>query len=215
MLIRNADRCWACLSGPHLFHFTGLTWNWSYPRASLYFPKPRTALFPQGRIPLSTSPALMWHWCPPLESHLLADVFSKVGVLVLNHWCRTYQLYPDSGGQIGQDKSWIVPTYACKPSVKPRHQALPDSLQTCQFNLEVLWVICVCQAILQWDIIVGPIDVGHDSVPWLFICAKGFKFESVTFLTLLRTPNIVCIPEDVSHATSNCYVKIMADLLCS
>ena len=33
------------------------------------------------------------------------------------------------------------------------------------------------------------------------------------FLTMLRTPNIVCIPEDISHATSNSFVKIMADLL--
>ena len=55
----------------------------------------------------------------------------------------------------------------------------------------------------------GPIDVGHDSVPSSFICAKGFRFESVTFLTMLRTPNIVYIPEDVSHATSNSRIAII------
>ena len=86
--------------------------------------------------------------------------------------------------------------------MEPRHQALSDSLQTCQFNLEVFWVLCICQAIFQLDIMLWPIYVGHDSVPWSFICAKGFEFQGIALLTMLCTPNIGCILENVSHAAA-------------
>ena len=44
------------------------------------FPNHKQPFLPQGRIPLSTSLALMSHWRPPLEPHLLEDASSEVGV---------------------------------------------------------------------------------------------------------------------------------------
>ena len=44
------------------------------------FPNQEHSFLPQGRIPLSTSLALVSHWRPPSEPHLLEDVSSEVSV---------------------------------------------------------------------------------------------------------------------------------------